>query len=108
MSKSRLRQEYEDRMGVVEGNFELCNAAGKRCYLEASTGYWAKFEYNEAGMQVYCETSTGYWEKYEYNEAGKEVYFETFFGDVRDNRPNKAKIFTDEKGTKYKVVEVLK
>ena len=108
MSKSKLRYEYEARMGKAHGNLRLFNATGKEVYYENFAGYWARREYNEADQEVYVQTSTGYWEKYEYNEAGKEVYFESSFGNVRDNRPNKARIFTDEDGTKYKVVEVLK
>ena len=106
MSKSKLRTEYEDRMGIVEGNFELFNAAGKQVYYENSKGYWARREYNEADQEVYVQTCTGYWHKCEYNDEGKQFYFENSLGTVRDNRPPKAKIFTDEKGTKYKVVEV--
>lgn len=105
---TNLRTEYEARMGKVDGTLELYNAAGKQVYYENSKGYWARREYNEADQEVYVQTCTGYWEKHEYNEAGKEVYFESSFGNVRDNRPNKARIFTDEDGTKYKVVEVLK
>ena len=86
MSSSKLRQEYEARMGIVWGNFELFNAQGQEVYHEHHSGCWLKREYYEEGQEVYCENSNG---------------------TVRDNRPNKAKIFTDEKGTKYKVVEVL-
>jgi len=107
MSKSKLRQEYEDRMGIVEGNFELFNAEGLKVYHEHHSGFWVKHEYNDAGNPVYHEDSYGCWFKREYNDAGKQVYFEDFLGTVRDDRPNKAKIFTDEDGTKYKV-EVIK
>jgi hypothetical protein len=86
MSKSNLRKEYEARMGVVEDTLQLFNAEGKLVYFEDSSGYWEIWQYNEVGKQVYSEDSDGM---------------------VRDNRPNKAKIFTDEKGTKYKV-EVIK
>lgn len=106
MNKSKLRKEYEARMGIVEGSLRLFNSEGKRVYFE-NARYWVKFEYNEAGIRESSEDSTGFWSKYKYNEAGKQVYYENSNGTVRDDRPPKAKIFTDEKGTKYKV-EVIK
>ena len=106
MSKSRLRQEYEARMGIVEGSLQLFNAEGKLVYLELSTGFWVKTEYNAAGPVVYSENSEGLWSKYEYDEEGTQGYREHSNGTIIDDRPPKAKIFTDEKGTKYKVVEV--
>ena len=106
MNKSQLRKEYEARMGVVEGSLQLFNAEGKLVYLELSTGFWVKTEYSAAGPVVYSENSQGLWSKYEYDEGGTQVYREHSNGTIIDNRPNKAKIFTDEKGTKYKVVEV--
>ena len=66
MSKSKLRKEYEDRMGKVDGTLELFNAAGERVYYENFTGYWARREYNEADQEVYVQTCTGYWQKCEY------------------------------------------
>ena len=107
MSKSRLRTEYEARMGKVDGTLELFNATGKQVYYESSKGYWARREYNEADQEVYVQTSTGYSHFCQYNDEGKQFYYEDSFGTVRDNRPNKAKIFTDEDGKQYKVVEVL-
>ena len=124
MSKSKLRKEYENVMGTVDCTLKLFNAAGQEVYYEMSDGFWVKTEYNEAGQvvyvgnslgswskteyneagkQVYVGNSEGLWSKYEYNEEGEEVYYEHSDGTVRDNRPNKAKIFTDEDGTKYKV-----
>ena len=128
MNKSKLRKEYEARMGTVDGTLRLFNTegnevyceesggfwilrkfngAGKLVYYENSLGSWAKYEFNDEGKLVYFEHSTGYWQKCEYNDEGKEVYYEDSDGTVRDNRPNKARIFTDENGTKYKV-EVIK
>jgi hypothetical protein len=87
MSKSNLRREYEARMGTVGGTLELFNAAGERVYYENFTGYWSRREYNEAGYEVYYEGSSGI---------------------IRDNRPPKAKIVTDQDGKQYELVEVLK
>ena len=86
MNKSQLRKEYEARMGVVEGNLQLFDAVGERVYYENFTGYWARREYNE---------------------AGKEVYFESSSGGLRDNRPPKAKIVTDQDGKQYELVELV-
>ena len=108
MSKSKLRQEYEDRMGIVEGNFELFNAEGLKVYHEHHNGFWVKYEYNGAGKVVYVGNSKGLWSKCEYNEEGEEVYYEHSNGTVRDNRPKRPKIFTDENGVQYKLTEVGK
>ena len=86
MNKSQLRKEYEARMGVVEGDLQLFDAVGERVYYENFTGYWARREYNE---------------------AGKEVYFESSSGGLRDNRPPKAKIVTDQDGKQYELVELV-
>lgn len=86
MSKSNLRREYEARMGVVEGYLRL---------------------FNSKGQAVYCEEPGGHWSRYEYNETDKQHYYENSSGVIRDNRLPKAKIFTDENGTQYKLVELV-
>jgi len=106
MSKSKLRKEYENVMGTVDCTLQLFNAEGKMVYYESTIGFWVKTEYNAAGQVVYSENSEGLWSKYEYDEEGTQVYRAHSNGKIIDNRPPKAKIFTDEKGTKYKVVEV--
>ena len=108
MSKSKLRQEYEARMGTVEGNFELFNAEGLKVYHEHHSGFWVKHEYNDAGNPVYHEDSDGCWFKREYNDKGTQVYFENSDGMVRDNRPKRPKLWTDENGVQYKLTEVRK
>ena len=107
MSKSNLRREYEARMGVVEGHLRLFNSKGQAVYCEEPSGHWSKYEYNEAGKDVYYENATGCWSRYWYQD-GKEVYYESSSGVIRDNRPPKAKLVTDENGTQYKLVEITK
>jgi len=87
MSKSKLRQEYEDRMGVVEDYLQLFNAKGKVVYYENSRGFWAKYKYNDEGQEVYFENSDGW---------------------HYSNRPKRPKLWTDENGVQYKLTEVRK
>ena len=108
MSKSKLRTEYEARMGVVEGALQLFNAEGKLVYLELSTGFWVKTEYNAAGQVVYSENSQGLWSKYEYNGLGQQVYREHSSGTIIDNRPIYiATIVADQDGKHYELLEVI-
>ena len=110
MSKSNLRREYEARMGVVEGHLRLFNAQGQEVYREESGGFgfWILHKYNDEGKQVYYENSRGGWAKYKYNDEGRKVYYENSQGTVTDNRLKEVKLVTDENGTQYKLVEVLK
>ena len=118
MNKSKLRKEYEARMGVVEGSLALYNERGEVVYYENANGYWARSKYNEAGKQVYYQNSKGSWEKKRYNGAGEVVYCANSKGIIRDNRPStlftdydrpsKLKILTDVNGTQYKLVEITK
>jgi uncharacterized membrane protein len=57
MSKSKLREEYEARFGVVDGMLRLYNAKGNEIYYEVSSGYWAKQEYDAKGNEIYRENS---------------------------------------------------
>jgi hypothetical protein len=59
MSKSKLREEYEARFGVVERGFKLYDAKGNIIYREESHGYWAKQEYDAKGNEIYRESSAG-------------------------------------------------
>ena len=108
MNKSKLRKEYEARMGVVEGDLCLYSAVGQEIYYECADGYWTKRQYNEAGKQVSFESAGGYWARFKYNKAGKLIYYENSRGTVKDNRLPKAKTFTDENGTQYQLVEITK
>ena len=52
------------------------NFAGKLLYIEDSTGWWRKFEYDDKGNQIYFEKSTGYWLKENFDDNGNQIYFE--------------------------------
>ena len=116
MSKSKLRKEYEARMGVVEGTFRLYNAAGQVIYYECdyacAEGYWAKREYNEAGKQVSFENSAGLSYRSKYNRPSKLKILTDVNGFIRgvrvENQPLQSKILTDENGTQYKLLEITK
>ena len=67
--------------------FTIKNSKGNEIYLEKSTGYWVKREYNSEGNRTRFETSTGYWSICEYDEEDKEIYFENSNGTMVDDRP---------------------
>jgi hypothetical protein len=107
MSKSKLREEYEARFGVVKGGFRLYNAKGIQIYYEDPLGWWAKYGYDAKGNETYYEHSHGYWAKYGYDAKGNEIYREDFFDGVTlDNRPCSGKVFIEQQtGRKFKMVE---
>ena len=107
MSKSKLRKEYEARMGTVDGNLQLFNEAGTVVYREEPEGFWILHKFNDEGKVGYYENSLGSWAKYEHNDEGKVVYYENSEGMVIDNRPPKAKIVTDQDGKHYELLEVI-
>ena len=108
MSKSKLRQEYENVMGVVTGAFRLHDAKGKTVYYESTIGWWARYEYDAKGNLVHQNTSEWYWGHYEYDEDDQQIYYVDSDGVEIDNRPKRPKIFTDENGVQYKLTEVRK
>ena len=87
MSKSKLREEYEARFGVVEGSLRLYDDKGNKIYWEDSNGYWAKYEYDANSNQTYCESSR--------------------YGVILDNRSCSDKVFIEEQtGKKFKIMEI--
>ena len=108
MSKSKLRQEYENVMGVVTGALSLYDAKGKIVYYESMSGWWSRSEYDARGNRVYQETSEGFWAHYEYDDDDQRIYYVDSYGAEQDKRPKRPKIFTDENGVQYKLTEVRK
>ena len=107
MSKSKLREEYESRFGVVVGVLKLYDDKGTRIYFEDSSGWWSKQQYDAKGNMIYYESSYGLWAKYEYDDNNNEIYAETSGGVIRDNRPCINKVFIDEQsGKKFKLTEI--
>ena len=56
---------------------------------------------------IYLEFSSGYWAKHEYDSQGNVIYFENSNGGIRDNRPKSCEnkeIVID--GEKFKLVKV--
>jgi hypothetical protein len=87
MSKSKLRKEYEARLGDADGELRLYDAKGNKIYTETSASYWVKREYDAKGNQIYFETSMD--------------------GVALDKRACSDKVFIDEQtGKKFKMVEV--
>ena len=129
MSKSKLREEYESRFGVVDGTLRLYDDKGNKIYDEDSNGYWLKYEYDDNNNQIYYENSEGYWQKYEYDADGNMTYYETsrcywakyesdangnviywedsVDGVIYDKRSCSDKVFIDEQsGKKFKLTEI--
>lgn len=106
MSKSKLRQEYENVLGVVTGALRLYDAKGKNVYYESTNGWWARFQYDAEGNLVHQNTSEGYWASYEYDDDGQHIYYVDSDGVKVDNRPKQPKLWTDENGVQYKLIEV--
>jgi hypothetical protein len=108
MSKSKLREEYEARFGVVVGYFRLYDDKGNIIYCETSDKHWYKHEYDSEGNEIYYENSGGLWDKREYDADGAMIYYENSWSGVAlDDRPCSDKVFIEEQtGKKYKMVEV--
>ena len=91
----------------TNGDFEIKDKNGNRIYLEFSSGFWTKFEYDSQGNQIYFEHSNGFWSKWEYDSKGNVIYFEDSKGVIEDNRPKSCEnkeIVID--GEKFKLVKV--
>ena len=83
------------------------DSRGNRIYREDSFGGWAKWEYDSKGNVIYAETSGGYWEKREWNSYGNLIYHKNSNGEILDKRPkpceNKEIVIG---GEKFKLVKV--
>jgi YD repeat-containing protein len=108
--KSKLRQEYEAVLGVVEVRyFDLYDAKGNLIYAEVSDdGYWSKYGYDAEGNEIYRKSSDGESCECQYNARGKMIYYESSVNGVMlDKRPCSDKVFIDEKtGKKFKMTEI--
>jgi len=70
-------------------------------YVEYSTGYWYKSEYDSSGNEIYFEDSNGYWFKREYDSSGNQIYYENSDGDIRDNRPKVIELTLEQIANKF-------
>jgi hypothetical protein len=75
------------QLKIKEFPFKIKDSKGKQIYLEYSTGYWAKSEFDSEGNEIYWEISTGFWAKREYDSEGNRIYLEYSNGTIIDNRP---------------------
>ena len=59
------------------------------------------------GKLIYLEFSSGYWEKKEYDSQGNNTYYEDSNGGIRDNRPKlcESKEIVIE-GVKYRLTKL--
>ena len=108
MSKSELRQEYENVMGVVTGSLSLYDAKGLTVYYESTSGWWARYEYDAEDNMVHQNTSEWFWSHSEYDDDGQQIYYVDSEGVEKDNRPKRPRLWTDENGVQYKLTEVGK
>ena len=108
--KSKLRQEYEAVLGVVEVRyFDLYDAKGNLIYAEVSDdGYWRKYQYYAEGRIMCSEASDGESCEFQYDAKGNVIYSEdSREGVIFDNRPCSDKVFIDEQtGKKFKMTEI--
>jgi len=56
----KLSETYKELGIVFTFPIVVKDKDGNETYYEASSGYWARYEYDENGNQTYYETSTGY------------------------------------------------
>ena len=71
---------------VKDFPFVIKDKNGKEIYVQNSSGYWRKHEYNDKGNEIRYEDSDGHWSKYEYDDNGNEIYFENSKGYIVDKR----------------------
>ena len=96
----------------IKWDFTNCDLAiqdknNKLIYLEFTSGYWAKYEYDSQGKKIYYENSNGFWGKWKYDSQGKKIYFEHSNGEIIDNRPKlcESKEIVIE-GVKYRLTKL--
>lgn len=70
----------------TNGSLEIYDKNDKLIYLEFTSGYWEKWEYDSQGNQNYFENSIGYWAKWEYDSQGNVIYFENSDSQIVDNQ----------------------
>ena len=65
-----------------------------------------EINYNN-GKRIYLEISSGFWTKREYDSQGNEIYIEYSDGEIIDNRPKPCENKVVEiDGVKYKLTKV--
>ena len=108
MSKSKLREEYETRFGVVDGTLRLYDDNNNKIYWEDSEGYWQKYEFDANNNEIYYGNCRDYWVKYEFDANGNVIYWEdSVDGVIYDKRSCSDKVFIDEQsGKKFKLTEI--
>jgi glucan-binding YG repeat protein len=74
------------QLKVTKFPFVIKNDAGNTIYIEDSSGWWNKREYDDKGNRIYFENRDGYWEKREFNDNGNQIYFEDNTGRIVDSR----------------------
>ena len=72
------------------------DAHGNEIRFENSTGYWDKRERDAHGNLIYYEASTGYWSKREYDANRNEIYWENTNGKIIDKRPTVVELTLQE------------
>jgi glucose dehydrogenase len=77
------------------------DSKGNLIYYEVSTGFWAKYEYDSQGNQIYVEASTGFWAKYEFDSKNNQIYVENSNGEINDNRTPE---IIEHNGRKYQLI----
>jgi hypothetical protein len=93
-------------LNVKDFPFVIKDKNGELIYVESSTGYWHRQEYNNRGNNIYYENSEGFWAKHEYNDQNKAIYYENSVGEIIDKRPKPLIELTLEDIAKMKGVDV--
>ena len=60
---------------VKDFPFKIKDKKNNIIYLENSTGYWSKREFDSNKNLIYWENSKGYWENREFDSNNNEIYF---------------------------------
>ena len=90
----------------TNGELVIKDKNGKLIYLEFSSGFWTKREYDSKCNNTYYEDSNGFWTKREYNSQGNQIYYEDSKGQIIDNRPKPCENkIVEIEGVKYKLVK---
>ena len=98
------------QLKIKEFPFIINDSNGREIYLENSSGYWWKKEYDSKSNEIYYQDSNGFWYKAEYDSKGNSIYRENSYGTIIDSRPKPVTELTmDEIALKFNVpVETLK
>lgn len=82
---------------------------GNEIYLENSTGYWVKKEFDSSGNQIYYEDSSGHWVERKFDSNSKVIYMVTPNGIIIDKRSKAIELTLDDIAKRFNVnVEDLK